>query len=565
MSTSTSGRRTKKRKQTTLLAIIVALVVILSASIYTILRLSYDKVYEGVYIENVSIGGMTAEEVRAKIPTLKDISQQYYITIRIGDASEQIYTKVLAPAFDTEEMTSIAMQYGREKKGIARLSSISDLKRNPVHVPYVLRFNDRALQQVLDKLTAKLNITAVDNKIEIGDNTITITRGVPGLGIDYQEVKAAITECVLTKTDVATVQLKQISPEEITVDYIKRHTQETPVDATHSIVDHRLVITQSNPGVTLNEKEVKRAIKEQEGSAVLTIPAKIKHPEVSTESLQNTLIAHKLSSYSSDYSSSSSDRAHNIQLASDKINGYVLAPGEEFSYNDVVGPRTPEHGFRIANVYVGNTVQPGIGGGICQVSSTLFNAAVLADLDITERKNHTLPVSYVPLGRDATVSYGSIDFKFKNNYDSPIEIRVECVGRKNIISIYGSNERPNRKIEIRTEQTGTSSPKVVQKEDPTLEEGVVKVETKGTNGSSHIAYKITYENGEQVSRQVLCKSVYAGKDQIELVGTKKPEATPSPSADPSASPSEDPAAEKPGTSAKPSHTPSPSADTSTLS
>ncbi|MFR8975811.1 MAG: VanW family protein, partial [Eubacteriales bacterium] len=210
-----------------------------------------------------------------------------------------------------------------------------------------------------------------------------------------------------------------------------------------------------------------------------------------------------------------------------------------------------ERGFRMANVYVGNTVQPGIGGGICQVSSTMFNAVVYADLDITSRRNHTLPVTYVPMGRDATVSYGSVDFKFKNNYSKPIEIRAECIGRKNVITIYGTNERPNRKIEIETEKTGTTSPKVVRKEDSSMPEGKVKVESAGTNGSSYIAYKVVYENGVKISSDVLCKSTYSGKDRVEIVGTKKASPSPSASSTTTAKPSGDPKQTAPAPSAPP--------------
>ena len=263
--------------------------------------------------------------------------------------------------------------------------------------------------------------------------------------------------------------------------------------------------------------------------SVFEVPAKITHPAVSTESLKSTLLADKLGTFSSDFSSSSADRAHNIELACSKIDGYVLSPGEEFSYNEVVGPRTAAHGFRVANVYVGNTVQPGIGGGICQVSSTMFNAVVYADLEITERRNHTLPVSYVPMGRDATVSYGATDFKFKNNYDTPIQVRAECIGRKNVITIYGTARNDNREIKIETAKTGTSSPKVTQKKDDTLPVGTVKVEEAGTNGSSYIAYKVVYENGVEIARDVLCRSVYAGKDRVELIGTMEvPEQTEEP-------------------------------------
>ena len=534
-------RRQKNHKgnRKKITALIVALVIFLTLVISTISTLTYSKVYEGVFIEGESVSGLTEEELKDKIPELLDLSEVYEITLNIGGATETLSTLALAPALDADKMTEMAFMYGRQKKGLFRLSEIFDLKKNNVNVPYILSFDEFELQKTLNKISETLEITAVDNTIEIGTDSLTITRGVKGLGIDYNDVKTALNDCILNGKREISVSLKDINPEEITVDFIKRHVFSEAQDATYTISNHRLMFTESHPGVKLNEREVKRAIKEYENSKTLIIPAKITQPKVSTEELKNSIVGDELGTYTTDYSSSSSDRAHNISLASGKINGYVLAPGEEFSYNDVVGPRTVERGFKMANVYVGNTVQPGIGGGICQVSSTLFNAVVFADLEITERRNHSLPVSYAPMGRDATVSYGAIDFKFKNNTSKPIEIRVTCENRKNTVSIYGTDENPEREIKFETEKTGTSAPKVVKKEDNTIPEGTIKVESEGSSGSSYTTYKVVYENGVVKSRDVLCKSVYKGKDRVELVGTLKEE--PEPSATPSASPEPTPA------------------------
>lgn len=533
MSASRKRQKINKNKKKNVILIFCAILAVAAASaisVHAAKLLTYENVYEGVYIGETSVGGMSEDELRKKITELVDLSEVYDITINIDNVYETVSTLTLAPSLDTEQMTTTAMEYGRKNRGFARIGEIIRMKKTPVTVPYALFFDEYALQQVLDRISADLNITAVDNKIEIDADSIVITRGSPGRGIVYEEVKAGITDCLINRKEELSLQMKDIEPEEITVDFIKRHTSQTPSDASYTVTDHKLVLTQSNPGVTFDDKEMKRALKAEEGNDVIKLPVTVLQPQITTQALKETLLADQLGTYSSDFSSSSADRAHNIRLACEKIDGYVLAPGEEFSYNDVVGPRTAERGFRTANVYVGNTVQQGIGGGICQVSSTMFNAAVYADLDITSRRNHTLTVSYIPAGRDATVSYGSVDFKFKNNYSTPIGIRAECVGGKNVITILGTNERPDRKIEIETEKTGSTPPKVIRKEDNTMQEGKVKVESAGTDGSSYIAYKIVYENGVRVSKDVLCKSTYAGKDRVEIVGTKK--ASPAPSSAP---------------------------------
>ena len=515
----------KKNKSILAIAIcVIVLLVVLSGSV--IAQLSYNKVYNGVYLNDTDISGMTKEELISQIPEIFDKSLSKTITLTSGDTAITTFESLsVSPVLDTEAMAEKAFSFGRTKKFLGRLSEIAELKKNPQNFDFILAFDEVALQKKVNELSQNLEITAVDNKIEYGDNELIITRGKAGNGILFSEIKAQLEECILSDKSTISSELKFVEPEEITYEYIKRHTVEKPVSADYKIENHRISFMESQPGVVVSKDDIESAISEN-SSDVIKIPAKITQPETTSESLKSTLLANELGRFSSNYASSSNDRAYNIKLACEKINGYVLAPGEEFSYNNVVGPRTTERGFRIANVYVGNTVQPGVGGGICQVSSTMYNAVVFADLEVTERRNHTLPVDYVPMGRDATVSYGTTDFKFKNTTSMPVEIRAIAEGRINTIIIMGTDEHPEREIKITTSNTGSYPPKVVKKDDPTLPEGEIKVESKGTYGSSYVAYKVVYENGEQISSTVLSRSKYAGKDRVELVGTKKPELPP---------------------------------------
>ena len=521
MSVSTTHKKYAKRR--ILLAVIICIAIISVVFLgYFVKQLTYNKVYNGVYINSVDVSGLTREELSAKIPEIFDKRLSKSVTLKIDSAEYTFDTLALSPAIDVERMTTWAYSLGRSKGFFLRLGEINDLKKNPKEIPFLLTFNDSELQKIIDTTISSLDVTAVPNKIEYGEDTLIITRGSAGNGVMFNEVRKAVESCILEDKNVANAEFKYIEPEEITYDYILRYTSAQPIHADYRIENHRIIYTESRPGASISESDLKKAIKNSDGN-VIRVPAKITQPTQTSEQLHSKVLAHELGKYTTDYSSSSSDRAYNIKLACEKINGYVLAPGEEFSYNDVVGPRTVERGFRIANVYVGNTVQPGIGGGICQVSSTMYNSVIFADLEITERRNHTLPVSYVPMGRDATVSYGATDFKFKNNTEMPVEIRAIAKNGLNTITIVGTDEHPEREIKISTTQTGTSVPKVVIKKDAELPEGEIKIESKGTNGSSYATYKITYENGVEISRTPLKKSVYAGKDRIEIHGTKKVE------------------------------------------
>lgn len=519
------SRKTTKNQKIIITAILCFAVILLSFSGYAMYQLTYDKVYKGVSVEGVDVSGLTKKELAAKIPEIFEKPLSKTITLKIGETTHTFESLSLIPALDTETMTDEAFSYGRSKKFLARLGEISSVKKEKPSVEFKLCFDNTEVQKLIDTTTKDMDITAIPNKIEFETNALVITKGKAGNGVSFDEVKAAIEDCILGDGDVAEVEFKHIEPEEVTYDYIMRYVAEKPIDATYSVENHRIRFTESKPGVSLDKKSTEKTIKDSDGNTI-TIPAKIKQPAVTLESLKGKILADELGTYNTDYSSSSNDRASNIKLACSKINGYVLAPGDEFSYNDVVGPRTTEHGFKVANVYVGNTVQPGIGGGICQVSSTMYNSVIFADLEITERRNHTLPVSYVPMGRDATVSYGTTDFKFKNNTNYPVEIRAIAENGINTVTILGTDEHPDREIKIITSCTGTSSPKVIINKDPELLEGEVKVESSGSNGSSYVAYKVIYENGTEVSRTQLPSSTYRGKDRVEIHGTKKPEAVP---------------------------------------
>ena len=188
-------------------------------------------------------------------------------------------------------------------------------------------------------------------------------------------------------------------------------------------------------------KDGVQSLADGEETKVVIVEAK---PKVTDADLGK--IGTLMGSYSSDFGSSSSDRQHNIVLAAGHINGTILGPDEEFSYNKIVGPREPGYGWRMGHMYSNGTVIDSLGGGVCQVSSTLYNATLFADLTITMRRCHSSRVQYLPAGRDATVAWDSQDFKFKNNADGPIYLAAKTRGGVLTFRIYGT-AAPKRKVE----------------------------------------------------------------------------------------------------------------------
>jgi vancomycin resistance protein YoaR len=213
-------------------------------------------------------------------------------------------------------------------------------------------------------------------------------------------------------------------------------------------------------------------------------------------------------------------RTSNIQNASSKINGIVLAPGERFSFNELVGRRTLKNGFKLAPVYKDGKHDIGVGGGICQVSTTLYNAALFADLKIVRRQNHSMPVAYVPVGRDATVDYGAIDLVIENNYDTPIAINSRFVPGSLTFTILGK-KKEGLSVKIITSGHRSWNPGIKTVVDPTLSEGKTKVIEKGCLGHSIHTYRLVYEFGQLLRRDSLGQSFYKGGVRIVATGTKK--------------------------------------------
>jgi vancomycin resistance protein YoaR len=224
-------------------------------------------------------------------------------------------------------------------------------------------------------------------------------------------------------------------------------------------------------------------------------------------------IADVMSTFTTRFSTRQRTRCANIRLATSLIDGRVLMPGERFSFNDIVGRRTAKSGFQLAGVYRNGRHDVDIGGGICQVSTTLYNAALLSNLKVLRRSNHSMPVPYVPVGRDATVDYGSADLVFENSYDHPIAISAEYRPGAVTFRVLGVRD-PD--LEVRLIVTGQSSwsrgTKTIA--DPSVPPGRTKVVEKGSAGHRATTYRVVIRNGVEVKRENLGTSIYRGGTRI---------------------------------------------------
>jgi vancomycin resistance protein YoaR len=219
----------------------------------------------------------------------------------------------------------------------------------------------------------------------------------------------------------------------------------------------------------------------------------------------------------SSYVNGTESRAGNIRIASGHINGTLLKPGDVFSYNQIVGPRNEDDGYRVAPILISGKHEKGIGGGICQTSGTLFNAVLKSGLKIVQRECHSTPIGYLPVGLDATVSYGSHDLKFQNDTDAPVYIAATMRGRELTFSIFGK-KTPGR--EVKLVQAGSSrwGGSYTTQHDRSKPAGYRRIVERASSGGSVTWYRLIKENGKVIHRDVI-SSHYIGHPGIVVVGT----------------------------------------------
>lgn len=259
--------------------------------------------------------------------------------------------------------------------------------------------------------------------------------------------------------------------------------------------------------------DISQALKDKKFDAKITASGSDVAPEISAASAKEKYKT--ISSFTTN-TTANQNRNTNVRLAAEAINGTVIKPGQEFSFNGTVGQRTEAKGYKGAAAYNNGEVVQEIGGGVCQVSTTLYNAVFKAGLKISSRRSHTFEPSYVTPGRDATVSWDQPDFKFINNSSTAIGLRASYADQKVTVSVYGipiledgiTWDLDSKKVE----DLGTPNP--TYEEDQTLQPGAEVIKSKGSAGSRWETYKIVYKNGKEISRELDHKTTYKGHTPV---------------------------------------------------
>jgi vancomycin resistance protein YoaR len=283
------------------------------------------------------------------------------------------------------------------------------------------------------------------------------------------------------------------------------------VNARFAVDGRRVRILPSRPGLAVDGPWVADSVAAAAAAAIHTASLRLKQirADLTTGEAEKLGIREQISTFTTDMGTSSSNRIHNVQLMANYIDGTIVRPGDTFSFNDRVGPRTVERGFREGQMIIGSLLLPAIGGGVCQTATTLFNNAFELGLPIVERHNHSFYISHYPMGRDATVSWGGPDFAFRNDLKSAILIKTRYTDTTLTFSFYGTV--PQRRVEIVTgERTNWRSPRTTYALDPYAPRGSVRT----VSGSNQSGFDVTvtrkvYERGKLLRRDAVTSNYIA--------------------------------------------------------
>ena len=522
----------KKKSKLMIILLVFTGLMLVSASVFAYITLRYGNVYRGVHIGDLDVSGMTMSEMIELLESKYTIpASGLEITLKTDLAELSRSYPDLGVVYDVEAAAGKAFSIGRSGNVFDRLYDIAKASFKGIVVYVPQNYDESRIDDFVSEFALMAFQQVREGILLISDDSVVIKSGRHGEAVDKDEVRSLVINMIkegkggVIKPDVIRTETTRFDAgeayEKIVCD---------PEDAYYRMENGNLVLVPHKIGRQIDREELKRIIEEHNKTenTETTLPVTYVTPEITSEKAASMLFRDELASYSTSFETrtqNEKNRMHNIALAAGKYHNYILMPGEEFSFNEVVGPRNEKTGYKSAHVFVNGRVEDGIGGGICQATSTLYNAVLLADLDVVERRSHSFIVTYVPLGQDATAYYGGTDLRFINNTGWPIKILSWVEGNKVNCVFLGTNLTPEKTVVISTKTLSHTPYKTKYVDDPTLPVGTVKKSQYGTDGYVVETYKTVKMGDKVISQKKIHTSRYKPCDEEFLVGIKQPDGT----------------------------------------
>jgi len=412
-----------------------------------------DAIAQGVRVASINVGGLTYGEASSYLAGYLEQITDKPVTIVYGSMQWDVVPSQIGVTTDLESILISAFQIGRQGNLVRRLADHLQSQTQGWEIPHIVSVDQGRLVSALRKIAVSANIPPIDARITV--------------------------------------------------------TPDDEIEIIPGWPGQRVDISQlANEVITASTRPYDRVVR---------ITPQIVVPDFSTEDAYNLHIRRPIAQFTTTFDPRDENRANNIHLAARELQGVVIKSGESFSFNKHVGPRVDSEGYKAAPVIVDGELLPGIGGGVCQVSTTLYNAVLLAGLNVTIRSPHSLPVGYVPLGRDAAVAYDYMDLAFQNNSAYGVLLWARVENDRLMIKVF-SDAPPDRVVELDSRIVRVLEPGVVRRLDPTLLPGTVVEEKRGRQGYEVQLWRIIKIADRIIQRELIQKTVYKPQDRFIRVG-----------------------------------------------
>lgn len=513
----------KKLKSFLLLLIplfIFAILVGILSTVFALINRDNETIFSGISVQGIDVSNLTIDEAKKKVSSIigNHISEE--ISLQHNDFQTVILPEQFGVSFDVDNAVEQAYYIGKSDNLIKNNYTILSLLLKNYNISPSINYDEDLLNSLIDSINAQLPDRVVNSGYSIDGTNLIITSGKDGILISSSDLKDEILSFlndISSKNETINIPVNNVGAEPINLDTIYKDIFKLPVDASYTINPYVVYPSSNGLDFAISMEDAKAIISNQQDE--YTIPLKITYPNVTTNQIGNEAFPDLLSQFSTSFTSSGYNRSNNIILSSAKLNGLVLMPGEEFSYNQAVGQRTRAAGFREAGAYSNGKVVQEVGGGICQVSSTLYNAVLYANLEIVERTNHYFNPGYVKAGLDATVSWGGPDFRFRNNRNYPIRIVTDTSGKKLKVYIYGLKTDDDCTVVLDPRYISSVPYKTTYQNDASLATGETRVISSGSNGCKTATYKYVYDkNGTLISSECISRDTYSPHNKVVAVG-----------------------------------------------
>lgn len=466
-----------------LLIIIFILIAIIISTIFGVVNLNNNKIINGIKINNINVSNLTKEDAINRLNANLNNNDTNIITIKRNDYEKQIRLKDIKGKFEIESAVNDAYNIGREKDLVSNNYKIIGMLIAGTNLNANFTYDEQLLEEKIDEISLEMPDLAMDSSYIIEGNKLIIKNSTEGIKIQKDSFKQSLINAFSGSQKEFELPVEKAEKQEINIQKIHDEIYKEPVNAYYTTEPFKVYKEEYGLDFAISVEQATQML--QENKTEYEIDLKEIKPQITVEDLGDAAFPDTLATFTTTYGTADVNRNANIALAAQSINSVVVMPGETFSYNDLIGECSTARGYKASTIYLNGKLSTGIGGGICQVSTTLYNAVLRANLEIVQRRNHSLGVTYVPAGQDAMVNIGTSDFKFKNNREYPVKVVAYVNPGSVTCAIKGLKQETEYEVKLES--------RTIEKTDVKY-----KVET----------YKVLYLNGKVVSRTWLSTDTY---------------------------------------------------------